>query len=226
MRFVCHIFLCALAATALASCADRITAPNYPPPSAPVRKFIHAEGLPLLRTAERVLQYEETEFFRVHYGRPQDCPSGCFYSAAIGVRLGAKIGWLGFLDLDGHEPDTTRFFELTPADSALCRAELWGRMQVDRDPHGVLWFSLLPVVARDPDSPRDALLRLARMLRSYIAPHVADRLLENPVVRHDIPILTELSTLPVFQGDAYAEVRRRAGELLDELRPAHSGAGL
>jgi len=209
---------CAAGALILASCAgDRVAGPEYPEPSPPVQDFIHSQGLPLLRASERLFCLDGVEVFRVKYGQPHDCPSGCFYSSAHGVRSETRVGWLVFNDVDSFEPDTSRFFDVTPADSALCRADLWDRMQADEPSRQWFWSALLPIIARDADTDPQALVRISRLLYSYISPHVAWRLLENPYVQHDVPILTNLARLPVFRGDAYELIRARATELLNGL---------
>jgi hypothetical protein len=201
----------------LASCEDDGVSPRYPQPSEGVLEFIRAEQVPLLRSTDRLFIEGPVEIFSISFGPPYDCPSGCAYSFAFGVRSGSWIGWLSFDSTRVHGPERSRYFDVTAADSALCHAEMWSRMRQSEPRSTWFWPKLLPVLARDPDTDPDALLRISTMLASYISTYVAWSLLQNEYVQRDVGILTNLARLPVFQGDSYAWTRQRAEELLKEL---------
>jgi hypothetical protein len=212
----------------LASCAsERITTPRYVQPSRLMADFISAEGLPSPRPATVVFQDGEVEIVRACYGLPHDCLSGCFYSSAYGLKTQARVGWLVVYDYaDGFAPDSTHFFDVTAADSAFCRDEVWVSMRGTAGGEGWFWSGFMPLLARDPDTDPRALMRIAHMLYTRVSGYVAWRLLDNPYVQHDLAILRVLEALPVFPGDPYAAQRTRAQQLDKELGLAGRPAGL
>ncbi|MEP0547562.1 MAG: hypothetical protein ABJF88_11570 [Rhodothermales bacterium] len=157
---------------------------------------------------------EDIDLFTVSYGPPMDCPSGCFYATAHGLRRGEAVGWL-VPDLPGRSPFVA--YDFGEADAALYTAELFARFEaVDAWAYR---YAFLPVLARDPDVPRDVLSRVARGLYDYIHSGLGWALLENEAVVADEGLLTLLAELPVFDDgyDPYATVRERARELLEAL---------
>lgn len=218
--------LLGLLGVTLAACAaDEITGPHYPLPSPEARAFIESQHLPLRRTMERWFLQDEVEVFGVFYGHPYDCPSGCAYSSAVGLRRAGSVGWIRLNDVEGFEPDSASLYDVTPADSALWRPGLWERMRASESMQSWFWPAFLPVIARDPQTEAGVLLETSRMLYHYISPHVAWQLLRNPAVQQDRATLTVLAALPVFRGDSYATARIRAEELLRELPEINRTAG-
>ena len=217
MTVIGRLAVCIASSALLVSCADNGVSPQSHPPSQMVLAFIQAQSLPLLRSSENCFRVDPVVVFGVSYGRPHDCPAGCAYSGAYGLRSGTRVGWLRVYGAGGYEPDSSSCFDVAGADSVVCGADLWARMQATESYSS--WFrqALLPVFARDPDTDPRALLRISEMLYSYISPHVAWCLLENDYVQHDVGVLSRLVSLPVFQGDTYALPRSRAAELLKEL---------
>jgi hypothetical protein len=160
-----------------------------------------------------VLSYgDEVEFFRLEYGPPQDCPAGCFFDSIVGVRSSTNLGWL-HPRLD--EVADADYFDVRETDSVLWTEELWA--ELESTDQGVFWSGLMPTLAADPSTDREALLRIAERIETFITPHVGWELLENPSVESDREILTRLSQLPVYQGDTYEPIRSKASELLDGL---------
>ena len=156
---------------------------------------------------------EDIDLFTVSYGPPMDCPSGCFYATAHGLRRGDAVGWL-VPDLPEQRPFVVYDFE--EADAALYTAEFFARLEaVDA------WAyrnAFLPVLARDPDVPRDVLLRLPAGSRLHpLQPWVGAARERSRRRRRRVAQL--LADLPVFEDgyDPYATVRERAQELLEAL---------
>lgn len=193
--------------------------PRPEPPSVAVLEFVSAEPLPLLQRVERVFLMGEVEGFRATYGHPMDCPAGCAYSVAIGLRCGSEVGWLAFEDGEGLAPDSTRFFDVMPSDSALSDERIFDRLRPGPGWRELwLWEEYLRVLARDSDSDPRALLRVAQELRSYISIEVASYLLGNSVVQGSRPILEVLAELPALGWqDPYRGIRAQARVLLAAL---------
>jgi hypothetical protein len=83
--------------------------------------------------------------FSVQYGKPQDCPSGCFYSQAFGVALYCdRIGWYGVADYDGIDKSRLTLFRPRPDDTLLYDDTRW--------PDETLWH-LRAFLAKDPNVP-------------------------------------------------------------------------
>ena len=60
-----------------------------------VRSFLVADTALVVRGVAQIpLAAKEVLLYRVSYGQPQDCLSGCFYATAHLLRLGPRIGWL------------------------------------------------------------------------------------------------------------------------------------
>jgi len=203
--------------TALQGCGDNPMRPD-PPPDVPadVRSFVAEEGLPELRNIEiRYTGDNQTLLFQVSYGSVHDCPSGCFYSSAIGLKLQDKIGWIRFDDRERLDLRRFHHFEVEESDAFLFDTSFWADLKhTDNYAH---WSALIPMLAADTDTPPDALLEIARLLRGYISGNIVWNLLDNPNVRDSREILEVLADLPRFSGNPYESARRRARELLDEL---------
>jgi hypothetical protein len=196
---------------AVVGCSDA-TGPVY---IASIEEFVDSQILPQRQRVEircRVLE-AEIVFFRVPFGEPNDCPAGCFYSMAYGLQSGEKIGWMETSNISRGDPHGYQFYEWSATDTALFNEVVWSRLEkADRWIH---WSAFLPELAADPDIPPATLQTIAERLRTYISPHIAWNLLDNPTVRQNHDILSVLAGLPEYQGDPYRLVRERAQELLD-----------
>ncbi len=215
------------------SCLDlgRSTRPTptpLPAPSSAAQAFIDSAGLPLYHASYQLFIQGSVEVFGASYGPGMDCPSGCISSSVLGLRVAAKTGWLLVRDYNaGFAPDSAQYFDVTGADSVLGEEPLWiGLKAVDK---ADIWFwqSYLPLLARDSDVARDALLRIPQWLYPRV-PYpalgvpAAEALLGNYVVQTDREILTLLVQLPGTKGDPYSAIRERAQAYLDAL----AGKGL
>lgn len=150
---------------------------------------------------------EDLTVFLVSYGDPQDCPSGCYYAEAYGLKHKSKIGWL--------TPGPLPMFDLDSNDTYLFSDDFWTQLDVHANYSYRGLF--LPLMIQDPDTPIPVVKRIADGLSVYSMPYYGELLLENPHVVTNREILTILSVLPVFQGDGYAPIRKRAFELLSLL---------
>ena len=155
---------------------------------------------------------QNLKVFRVSYGEPQDCPSGCFNSNATGIEYGSKIGWISINDYDHINVSRLVMYDFDSSDTYLYSDEFFQLLKSKDD--WVYQNAFLLKLAEDKDVPRAMLLKLANGLSSYIQPSLASNLLENPVVENDREILTIIANLPVFSGDAYSQVRTKAKDLL------------
>ncbi len=43
---------------------------------------------------------QNLKVFKINYGEARDCPAGCFFSRATGIKYGSKIGWISINDYD------------------------------------------------------------------------------------------------------------------------------
>jgi len=114
------------------------------------------------------------------------------------------------------DPDSSHFFDVLLADSVLCRADVWDRMQ-SADDNWFFWNSLLPYLAGDPDTDPEALRRISRMVYQYIQPQVTAPLVDNPWVQQDVTSLCNLTKLSELNDVSYHWTAQRAQELLDDL---------
>jgi hypothetical protein len=150
-----------------------------------------------------------TQLFRVQYARPAGCDR-CGYPTAYGLVYGPHAGWVMNLN-----DETTDVFDLLPTHQYLASEEFFALVRAaDR----VLYEQHFKVLfAADADAPVETLRRIVAGLPEWISPWVAGALLDNPKVRADRAMLEAISSLPVYQGDAYREVRERAQMLLSAL---------
>lgn len=193
--------------------------PRYGPASGAAMAFIRANDIPLLRWSDQPLLRGSVEFFEVRYGQPHDCPSGCFYSSAYGMRNGERIGWIHLDDAgDGFNPAPAMRFDVVAADTALFADGLW--MAVDAVENWLLRTALAPLLASDVDTPIEVLRRLAAGLvaDSPVASHyLAYLLVRHPIAQGDCAVLSDLAHLPVLQGDPYQAERETALVYYDSL---------
>lgn len=201
----------------IGGCSDNPTEIKIvtPPVSAVVQEFIEEEELPHLQTPEQMILLREIEFFYCKFGEGEDCPSGCIYNGAIGLRYGDRIGWLKFHDFNQEFPPTNRFFDFVAEDTEFFHFNMW--LFLIQSDCRYCFDALIYSLASDLDPPRQTFISLVGILYSSVQIEVAQNLVENPIVGEDHEILGLLAGLPVFGGDAYWQIRERAQELLDDL---------
>ncbi len=184
------------------SCSKNPVDANIP---SDIQNFVDELELEDAQRVEIIIEVKNKDVyvFSVSYGPPQDCPSGCFYSKVWGLKNETKISIFENYDIE-------------PIDTYLFSQEFLDLVK-EEDEMVIYYPKLLPLLARDEDTPRAVLLSITQILYNYISPHIANNLLDNLVVQTDKEILTLLSKLPVFQGDAYENVRNIALDLLKGL---------
>lgn len=195
-----------------------------PPPlmalSAPAQALVEAMQLPKLRSAGTVYvdSTRALEFFLVSYGDGQDCPGGCFYSNAIGVRHGSRVGWIS---TDNYQKDTAldarlarAAYRLTPADDYLLSAELAESLaRLHLQYSYALTETLQAISVASPRIPRERLVALIGELYGGRRDGLVHQLLAAPAVRGDPELLTLLGFLPRgFDGERFAAQRLLAAQ--------------
>jgi hypothetical protein len=189
-----------------------------------IAAFVEREPLP--ESQNPTLVFSDDEFavsaFWVSFGEARDCPSGCFYSKAYGLKYEGRIGWMG-LDAYGEDDSVTTkvsYFDVQRGDSTLFEKDVRTRFEAalkssDRSSADATYDRFLEMIGRDADTPSGTLLTLARLLKDEYRPDLGRALLENPVVRSNKSILDVLAGLSSKGG--YETVRDRAQELLNQL---------
>lgn len=193
-----------------------------------IEAFIAAEALPnamrpfyLARVTTHDLQG-----FSVAFGDIVPCPylagsgeadeDGCRSGVAIGLRLGDRVGWLR-QEVEGLPlPENGNSFDVLGPNDPVVEAPLWASLRVTLGDLNAAYYHIYfkERMLRDPDTPLDALHRIADELVDWMWPPAADLLLDNPIAVQDRTLVEKLATLPVFQGDPYASPRARAQALL------------
>jgi hypothetical protein len=197
----------------MVGCSD----PFAPAPD-DVRAFAVSEGLPQIRRVETVrhLRAEDVLFFRVTFGPPRDCPSGCFYDTALGLRHAGEIGWLEVAGTPGvYDPSRQhymddrsgrRFFSVSPAHDGLFSASLLDQLLSD----STLYASLAAFLASHDSTPEPALFRLAERLPAGWT-HTAILIATHPNARCSRAVQDEVLKVP---GSPFSGARTAAAEIL------------
>ena len=120
-----------LAALALLLCAcDAAHATGSSDVLPELEAFAARDSVPQVRRVSIAIRDDETGtvVFVVQSGAPQECPAGCFYATATGVRTGGRIGWLN----DGTARAPTRsVFRVQPGDMPLFNSAFLSRLRSD-----------------------------------------------------------------------------------------------
>lgn len=94
---------------------------------------------------------QNLKVFRINYGAPQDCPSGCFYSEATGIKYGDKIGWFSINDHDNINVSKLIMYDFNASDEYLFTDDFLLALKTKDD-----WNyqnAFLPKLAEDKDVP-------------------------------------------------------------------------
>lgn len=190
---------------------------NEPVITEPIEEFIKSQNLPDIQPYEIILNIEEEnlKIFTLKFGEPQDCESGCIYMTGIGLQYKSKTGWLYLTYYNESDTTKRKFYDIDSTETYLYSDDFWKKL--DEANSWAYRHSLLHNLAQDKDTPVDVLYRIAEGLYTYINDYLGYLLLNNKKVVINREILTLLANLPVFQGDAYYEVRMKARELLEAL---------
>jgi len=177
-----------------------------------IEHFVDSQSIPDAQEMKEVYRDSEHDilFFSVAYGPIQDVPAGGFYNTLFGLQYQKKVGWMA----EYIASFESAFYDVDVTDTYLFSEDLSQKLNSANE--YVYRSAFLPMLAKDPDTPVETLSRIADGLSSYIQPYLASLLLQNPVVRDNEHILDALADLPVFQGDAYKDVREQARDLIDD----------
>jgi hypothetical protein len=191
-----------------------------------VTSFVRAAGFPKLR--ETTMDFYEARHdlrvFSVRYGEPQDCVGGCFYSTAIGLQVGPRLGWVKLWNYDGSARNAVRYvgdhmFRPTPDDAYVLSQEFTDTVAALHWRHSALVDqALLPMVLQSPFVSRSRLVNYAKGLFIELDQALAAQLVDVPKVRQDAELLTLLANLPspyTWASDVARQViQKRASELI------------
>lgn len=202
-------------ALALGACGGDLVGPAVllrAPPE--IRAFVLGQNLVQIRGYEGLLSDPAHDFvaFRVTYGPPQDCPSGCFYVGGWGIKYHQKVGWVG-IDLSAPFSAPPSPLDPGPGDDYLFGADVQERLRT----LGIMELKQYRVLlVRDADTPEPALYDLAQVLPVDGDVFLGMLLTENARVRSSRRILTVLAGVS-GGGYDWRAVNARAAELLVQL---------
>ena len=201
-------------------------------PEASIDSFITSQALvhPSSPKIRLEVDHPHVTFFDVSFGTPFQCdldhqPVMCQLGYATGLRYGDRIGWVVFDYF--AQPDSAviaraQFFDLRSADTELLALQFEDTLCA-RD-YDLCHYGFPHYLARDAVTPTWRTLELARSLITFIDPQLAVTLLANPTAGSDCDVLRIIASLPVYQGDAYAEVRAAAASRLAGLAACSNAA--
>lgn len=190
-----------------------------------IEAFMESQQLPDAQKPVFVLMVPDQNFtaFRVSFGPPRDCPSGCFYTQAFGIKYGSRIGWIS-VNTTWFQDSYLSFFDVRPDDDYLFSQNVRNRFkEVVKNSKDGSWNQrayevFLEMLARDTDTPSEIFLNISELLYREYHPGVASALIKNPVVKTNRLILETLANLPSFnESRFYKQVRKQAQELLNQL---------
>lgn len=216
-----HRFVCCISMLAFGMACSPALQGSLPERPTLIEAFLEAQDLP--RAQQHVVISISTdplvEWFLVEYGDPMDCPAGCIFDTAFGLRYEDTVGWVG-MSVRGDDVNEAAYFDFTPEHPYLFSDDFLSALH-EAEPrighHHLLWLAL----ARDEDTPRPTLLRIAHRLREasmFRGQAVALALMGHPAAASDREILTAL--LDFYpRNNGVAQVRQRARDLLARTRP-------
>ncbi|MEK7158012.1 MAG: hypothetical protein AAB733_00350 [Patescibacteria group bacterium] len=94
---------------------------------------------------------QNLKVFRISYGAPQDCPAGCFYSNATGIKYGDKIGWISINDYDHINVLKLVMYDFDASDTYLFTNNFF--LALKTKDGWVYQNAFLPKLAEDKDVP-------------------------------------------------------------------------
>jgi hypothetical protein len=190
-----------------------------------VDRFIAAARFPELRSKKGIYRDASRNLliFGVSYGSPQDCPSGCFYSGAVGLKYGSRIGWLDHDNYDRNDSLKVQIqgsmFPTASLDAYLLSEEFTDSLRAQLGSFSPLVDQvILPLVLHSPNVPRARLLHYTESLYGEVQQWLANLLVGIPKVNEDPDLLTLLANLPEG-GPPYASTAAAAGERLRKMAP-------
>jgi hypothetical protein len=198
-------------------------AANTSPLSPLVQRFLLAAGLGQIRRSHAVFRLSDPDLtmFSVTFGKPNDCPSGCFYSSALGLQYKGSIGWLSMNNYDDQTLTTPQAFRRDSFPASAADAFLMSHALLDTMARALGSATapgvteLRDFVARHPAVPRSTLVGHVESLYAVPDERFGRLLATAPRVRDDSELLTLLAYLPYEGGKT--EARNRLIELAPTL---------
>lgn len=128
-----------------------------------VRAFLQADPTLGVRNSTRIeLMGTDVAVYRISYGEPLDCLSGCFYARALVVRAGGRVGWATYLD----PAPNSRVFRVQPQDTSSFSPALLAEL---RRKDASAYFAIAFMLACSPNMA-DAVRERIRLETPTLAP--------------------------------------------------------
>lgn len=176
-----------------------------------LQEFASSQVVLPIQSYERIVAAApDTFLFRMDWGEPQDCPSGCFYLGAYGLVMGQRLGWV----TEGLWFTSTwpEYFRFSPGDSAQLTTEF---METVRVKNKWAYEDLRFRACCDVRSGEGLLFRIALQIHPFGDTKHAHALIDHPVAVRSERILEVILALPE---EGYAYQRERARQALEDLR--------
>ena len=179
----------------------------------PIAQFARSQGIDKLRGYTEILNRstDDALFFRLSWGEPMDCPSGCFFASGDGLLSGGRIGWISYEAVGYLFPRIAQVFDFFRTDAQLFDTNL---LPLVRDADELTYSNYRLVLSCDGDVPEPMLLVIAESLAIDGWPFLGRALLEHATVLRSVPIL---EILVGIQGNAYSDIRERATAALEAI---------
>jgi len=131
--------------------------------SSDVRAFLQADSTLGVRKSTRVeLMGTDVAVYRISYGEPLDCQSGCFYARALVLRAGGRVGWATYLE---PAPNSS-VFRVQPQDTSSFTPALLAEL---RGKDASAYFAVAFMLACSPNTA-DAVRERIRLETPTLAP--------------------------------------------------------
>jgi len=184
-----------------------------------IQNFVDSSNFPQVQKVNILLSNpkENLKFFQVSFGKPQDCPSGCFYSSALGLKYNGKIGWISIEDYDSL-PDKTNIvrYSLDSYNNYILSKEFYNELKSYSEKENkdmVLERGVTEFILKNPNTSEGTLMYIYDNYKFmdnnivYYDVGATVALLENPNIGQYKQILTIISNLPSNSGsnDKYIE---------------------
>jgi len=116
--------------------------------------FIEKANIPELQDTKILVDdpSHNLKVFKIRYGAPQDCQSGCFYSDATGIEYNEKIGWISVNNYESTDSSNFTYYDFDNTDTYLYSPEFFELL--DTKDTWVYQNAFLFVLAHDEDVPR------------------------------------------------------------------------
>lgn len=185
------------------------------PLSPQFRRFLEGTGLGDIHRSRTAFRLSDPALtvFSVTFGELHDCPSGCFYSSALGLQYNCAIGWLSMENYDDRSLPYPHAFRRDSFPAPAADAFLMSQALLDTMARALGSATAREVVAlRDfvaltPAMPRATVVRHVESLYASPDERFGKLLAAAPRVRDDGELLTLLALLPYEGGKTEATNR-------------------